>query len=68
MALSRLHSGQPCSNAYRAWSNSKTKTVNSALYVKGGPPCTQSLSPIDINKQYEVTWPKSVDLIGWRTS
>jgi len=41
---------------------SKRETVNSALYVKGGLPCTQSLSSIhiysillDINKHYDVT-------------
>ena len=54
MALSRSVQGSPV--AMRTGPEaSKTETVNSALYVKGGPSCTQSLSSIDINKHYEVT-------------
>jgi len=37
MALSRLCTGQPCSNAYRPEA-SKTEYRNSALYVQGVPP------------------------------
>jgi len=46
-------------------SKRKPETVP-CTYRAGRPVCSHF--HYDINKHYEVTWPKSADLIGWPTS